>query len=133
MKPIGGFILLAIRMFFLADTVYYAAKYVPLGVFGRLTKAEVVELWVEQLNQLDGREDGELQFSFNLKYQFATLNGEIITGTAKTSALEWSRMWEGLNIDFLNFPLYPELNHLNDSYWAWFLSCSYLHLSSSVL
>ena len=78
----------------------------------------MVELWVEQLNQLEGREDGELQFSFNLKYQFTIPNGEIVTGTAKTSAMEWSGMWEGLNIDILYFPLYPELNRLDDLYWA---------------
>jgi len=128
MKRIGGVFLLIVGMIFLAFTLYYASKDVPLWVFGRQTKAEVVELWVEQLNELQGREDGELQFSYNLKYKFTTPTGQLITKTAKTSAFEWSGMWEGQKIDILYLPLYPNLNRLDDSRWSLFLSCTYIPL-----
>ena len=69
-KRIGGVLLLIVGMLFSVFTLYYAAQDIPLWMFGRQTKAEVVDLWVEQLNQLKGREGGDLKFSYNVKYQF---------------------------------------------------------------
>jgi hypothetical protein len=128
MKRIGGVLVLAVGIVFIAITFYYAVKDVPLWVFGRQTKAEVVELWVEQLNQLEGREDGVLHFSFNVKYQFTTPGGKLITKNTTTSANEWSGMWEGQKIDILYLPSYPNLNRLDDKRWALFLSCTYIPL-----
>ena len=128
MKRIGGVLLLAMGLMFLAFTSYYAAKDIPLWVFGKQTKAEVVEIWLEQLNELEGREDGVLNFSYNVKYQFTTPNGDLITKTATTSAIEWSGMWEGQKIDIVYFPLYPELSRMDDSNWVLFLSCTYIPL-----
>ena len=128
MKRIGGFLLLALGVMFLAFTFYYAAKDIPLWVFGKQTKAKVVEIWLEQLNELEGREDGVLDFSYNIEYQFTTSDGNVITKTTTTSVNEWSGMWEGQMIDIVYFPLYPELNRLDDSNWALFLSCTYIPL-----
>jgi hypothetical protein len=128
MKRIGGVLLLAIGVLFLAATFYYAVQDIPLWVFGRQTKAEVVELWVEQLNQLEDRQDGELQFSYNLKYQFTTPNGRVITKNTTAGATEWSSMSEGNEVDIIYFPLYPGLNRLDDTRWAFFLSCIYIPL-----
>jgi hypothetical protein len=127
-KRIGGAIVLLIGLLFLSATFYYAAQDVPLWVFGKQAKAEVVELWVEQLNQLEGKESGELQFSYNLKYQFTTPNGRIITKNTTAGPTEWSSMWEGYKVDILYFPLYPDLNRLDDTRWAFFLSCTYIPL-----
>ena len=127
-KRIGGIVILLIGLFFLSATFYYAAQDVPLWVFGRQTKAEVVELWVEQLNQLEERQDGELQFSYNLKYQFTTPNGRVITKNTTAGVTEWSSMSEGHEIDILYFPLYPNLNRQDDMRWAFFLSCTYIPL-----
>jgi hypothetical protein len=126
MKRIGGILLLIVGILFLAITFYYAVKDVPLWVFGRQTKAEVVELWVEQLNQLEGRKDGVLNFSFNVKYQFSTPGGKLITKNTTASANEWSGMWEGQKIDIIYLPFYPNLNRLDDKRWALFLSCTYI-------
>lgn len=128
MKRISGVLLLAIGIVFLAATLYYASKDFPLWIFGRQTKAEVVELWVEQVNQLEERQDGELQFSYNLKYQFTTPNGRVIIKNTTASATEWSGMSEGTEVDILYFPLYPGLNRLDDTRWAFFLSCTYIPL-----
>jgi len=128
MKRIGGVLLLAIGVLFLAATVYYALQDVPLWVFGKQTKAEVVELWVEQLNQIDKREGGDLQFSYNLKYKFTTPGGKVIIDDATAGPMEWSGMWEGQQVDIVYFPLYPNLNRLDDSRWAAFLSCTYIPL-----
>lgn len=127
-KRIGGVIMLIVGIIFLVFTFYYAAKDVPLWVFGRQTKAEVVELWVEQLNQLEGKQSGELQFSYNLKYQFTTPGGKVITKNTTAGANEWSGMWEGQQIDIIYFPLFPGFNRLDDSRWAFFLSCTYIPL-----
>ena len=128
MKRIGGFLLFAMGVVFLAFTTYYAAKDIPLWVFGKQTKAEVVEIWLEQLNELEGRKDGVLDFSYNIKYQFTTTKGDLITKTTTTSGSEWSGMWEGQKIEIVYFPLYPELSRLDDSNWALFLSCTYIPL-----
>jgi hypothetical protein len=80
------------------------------------------------LNQLEGKESGELQFSYNLKYQFTTPNGRIITKNTTAGPTEWSSMWEGYKVDILYFPLYPDLNRLDDTRWAFFLSCTYIPL-----
>ena len=127
-KRIGGVLMLLIGLFFLSVTFYYAAQDVPLWVFGRQTKAEVIELWVEQLNQLEEREDGELQFSYNLKYQFTTPNGKVITKNTTAGPTEWSSMSEGTEVDVIYFPLYPSMNRLDDSRWAFFLTCTYIPL-----
>jgi hypothetical protein len=127
-KRIGGAFMLMIGILFLAVTLYYAAKDIPLWIFGKQTKAEVVDLWVEQLNQLEGREGGELQFSYNLKYKFTTPGGKVITKNATAGPMEWSGMWEGQQIDIIYFPLYPNLNRLDDSRWTFFLSCTYIPL-----
>ena len=105
MKRIGGALLLATGVMFLAFTAYYAAKDIPLWVFGKQTKAEIVEIWLEQLNELEGREDGVLDFSYNVKYQFTTPNGDLITKATTTSAIEWSGMWEGQKINIVLPPL----------------------------
>jgi hypothetical protein len=128
MKRIGGVLMLAAGALFLAATLYYAIQDIPLWVFGRQAKAEVVELWVEQLNQIEGREGGDLQFSYNLKYQFTAPSGKTITRTTKASASEWSGMWEGQKIDILYFPLYPNMNRLDDTRWSFFLTCTYIPL-----
>jgi hypothetical protein len=127
-KRIGGSIVLLIGLLFLAATFYYAAQDVPLWIFGKQTKAEVVELWVEQLNQLEGKEGGELQFSYNLKYKFTTPKGKLITKNTTAGPMEWSAMWEGQQIDIVYFPLYPTLNRRDDSNWTFFLSCTYIPL-----
>lgn len=128
MKRIGGVILLAIGALFLAATFYFAAQDVPLWVFGKQTKAEVVDLWVVQLNELEGREGGDLQFSYNLKYKFTTPGGNVVTADATAGPMEWSGMWEGQKVDIVYFPLYPDLNRLDDSRWALVLSCTYIPL-----
>lgn len=128
MKRIGGVFLLAVGLFFIGATFYYGAKDIPLWVFGKQTKAEVVDLWVEQLNQLEGREGGELQFSYNVKYQFTTPNRRVIINNTKAGPMEWSGMWEGQQIDIVYFPLYPNLNRLDDSRWVFFLGCTYIPL-----
>jgi hypothetical protein len=127
-KRIGGVFLFLIGVLFLAATFYYAVQDIPLWVFGRQAKAEVVELWVEQLNQLEERENGELQFSYNLKYQFTTPSGRVVKKNATAGPTEWSSMWEGQQIDIVYFPLYPNLNRLDDSRWTFFLSCTYIPL-----
>ena len=127
-KRIGGALLLLIGVLFLAATFYYAVQDIPLWVFGRQAKAEVIELWVEQLNQLEGREGGELQFSYNLKYRFTTPGDKVITKNSTAGPMEWSSMWEGQQIDIVYFPLYPTLSRLDDSRWTFFLSCTYIPL-----
>jgi hypothetical protein len=127
-RRIAGVIMLMIGILFLTITMYYAVKDFPLWIFGRQTKAEVVELWVEQLNQLEGREDGELHFSYNLKYQFTTPSGKVINKNTTAGPTEWSSMSEGKEVDIVYFPLYPDLNRLDDSRWTFFLSCTYIPL-----
>lgn len=128
MKRIGGIFIIAVGFLFLAATVFYAAQDFPLWIFGRQTKAEIVELWVEQLNQLENRQDGELKFSFNVKYIFTTPSGKTITKSTQASPNEWSGMWEGQKIDIVYLPIYPNMNRLDDSRWALFLTCTYIPL-----
>lgn len=128
MKRIGGVFLFAVGVIFMGATFYYAIKDIPLWVFGKQTKAEVVELWVNQLNQIEGREGGELQFSYNVRYQFTTPKGTVITTNTTAGPMEWSGMWEGQQIDIVYLPLYPNLNRLDDSSWVLFLSCTYFPL-----
>ena len=128
MKRIGGFLLLAVGVTFLAFTFYYAAKDIPLWVFGKQTKAEVTEIWYERADEVKERDEGMQKFFFYASYQFTTSKGDLITKTTKTSANEWSGMWEGQKIDIIYFPLLPKLNRLDDSNWALFLSCTYIPL-----
>jgi hypothetical protein len=128
MKRIGGVFLLGIGLVVLAFTLYFAAQDFPLWVFGKHTKAEVVEIWVERVGEAQERDEGELKFDFYVRYQFTTPGGRVITKTTKASATEWSGMWEGLLIDVVYFPLFPQLNRLDDSRWILFLSCTYIPL-----
>ncbi len=128
MKRIGGVLLLAVGLFIFTAMLYYAAQDFPLWIFGRHTQAEVVETWVERTDNIQEGEGGEFTFDFYLRYQFATSDGQIITKTSKASAIEWSGMGKGQSIDILYFPLYPNLNRLDNSRWVFFLSCTYLPL-----
>jgi len=128
MKRFGGVLLLAIGLIVFIPMLSFAVKDFPLWVFGRHIQAEVLETWVEQTNDIDDREGGELKFEYYLRYQFATPGGRVITKTSRASATEWSGMGEGQNIDIVYFPLYPNLNRLDDSRWVLFLSCTYLPL-----
>ena len=128
MRRIWGGLLLAIGLFVTAFTIFFAARDFPLWVFGKHVQAEVVETWVERTDNLQEREGGELKFAFYLRYQFTTPSGQVITKTSKASATEWSSMSEGAPIDIVYFPLYPQLNRLDDSRWVLFLSCTYIPL-----
>jgi hypothetical protein len=128
MKRIGGIVLLGIGLVVLAFTLYFAAQDFPLWVLGKHTKAEVVETWVERVDELQGRDEGELKFDFLVRYQFTTPGGQTIAKTTKASPTEWSNMREGLLIDVVYFPLVPNLNRLDDSRWVLFLSCTYIPL-----
>ena len=128
MKRIGGGLLFAIGLLVTAVTIFFAAKDFPLWVFGKHVQAEVVETWVERIDNLQDREGGELKFAYYLRYQFTTPGGRVITKTSKASAIEWSNMSEGTSIDIVYFPLYPQLNRLDDSRWVFFLSCTYIPL-----
>ena len=128
MKRIGGVFLLAIGLVVLGFTIFFAAKDFPLWVFGRHTKAEVLDLWVEQVGGLQAKQEGELQFDFFVRYQFTTPGNKVITKTTKASATEWSGMWKGLLIDVVYLPFYPDISRLDDSRWVFFLSCTYIPL-----
>ena len=104
MKRIGGFLLLAVGVMFLAFTAYYAAKDFPLWVFGKQTKAEVVEIWIEQLNELQGREDGVLDYSYNVKYQFTTSSGKVITKTTQPAQMNGLGCGRGKKLILCIFP-----------------------------
>jgi len=127
-KRIGGALLAIIGIVFLAFTLFYMMKDIPLWLFGKEAKAEVVELWVERTDKLQERDGGERSFSYFLRYQFRTSKEELITASAKASSMEWSGMQEGQNIDIVYFPLYPDLNRLDDSQWSLLLACSYIPL-----
>lgn len=128
MKRVGGVLVFMIGLATAAFTLYFAAKDLPLWVFGKHTQAEVTKIWYEQTSQATERPEGIQDFLFYISYQFTTPNGKVVTGKSKTSAVEWSSMWEGLKIDIVYFPLYPRLNRLDDSSWVLFLSCSYVPL-----
>ena len=128
MRKIWGGLLFTIGLLVTAFTLFFAAKDFPLWVFGKHVQAEVVETWVERTDNLQEREGGELKFAFYLRYQFTTPGGQVITKTSKASATEWSSMTKGAPIDIVYFPLYPQLNRLDDSRWVLFLSCTYIPL-----
>ena len=128
MKRIGGGLLFAIGLIVVAFTIFFAAKDIPLWLFGRHVQAQVVETWVERTDNLGEREGGDLKFAFYLRYRFTTPSGQVITKTSRASATEWSGMQKGQNIDIIYFPLYPNLSRLDDSRWVFFLSCTYIPL-----
>jgi len=128
MKRIGGALLLAIGLVVFVVMLSFAVKDFPLWIFGKHVQAEVVETWVERTDNIGEREGGELKFDFYLRYQFTTPGGQVVTKTSKASAIEWSGMGKGQNIDIVYFPLYPDLSRLDDSRWVLFLSCTYLPL-----
>ena len=128
MRKIGGGLLFAIGLLVTAFTIFFAVKDLPLWVFGKHTQAVVVDTWVERIDNLGDREEGELKFAYYLRYQFTLPGGQVITKDAKASATEWSSMAKGAQIDIVYFPLYPHLNRLDDSRWVLFLSCTYIPL-----
>ncbi len=128
MKKIGGALLIFIGIVFLSFTLFYAMKDIPLWLFGKQAKAEIVELWTERTDELQEKGGGERTFSYFLRYQFRTSNEELITSSATAGSMEWSGMWEGQNIDIIYFPLYPDLNRQDDSQWTLLLVCSYIPL-----
>lgn len=128
MKRIGGVLLLTIGAAVFLFTLVFAAKDIPLWVFGKHTQAKVIETWVERTDNLGDREGGELKFRYLVRYRFTPPKGQVITSTSKASATEWSGMGEGQNVEIVYFPLYPNLNRLDDSRWVFFLSCTYIPL-----
>ena len=114
MKRIGGVLLLTIGAAVFLFTLVFAAKDIPLWVFGKHTQAKVIETWVERTDNLGDREGGELKFRYLVRYRFTPPKGQVITSTSKASATEWSGMGEGQNVEIVYFPLYPNLNRLDD-------------------
>lgn len=124
LRLLGGGLVLVVALFLAALLAWQLARDLAIWVLGRDVKAEVVDLWVEQVGEQD---EGELDFQYYMKYRFATVGGETITETTTLSVAEWAGGYEeGGQVDVVYFPPYPRHNRLDDSRYVPALACSYV-------
>ena len=123
-RLLGGGLVLVVALIVAALLALQLARDLAIWVLGREVKAEVVDIWVEQLGEQD---EGELEFEYYLQYSFTARSGETITKTTTVSASEWAGgSEEGGQIDVVYFPSYPQHNRLDDARYVPLLACSYV-------
>jgi hypothetical protein len=120
---VAGILLFVVGLVSLLYLAYSLVNDLSIWVLGRHTEAEVLELVVTRTSQAD---EGELTFSYSVRYRFATPGGLIIVDTARVDVREWGALTEGGPIDVVYFPLYPQHNRIDESRYVSVLACSYV-------
>jgi hypothetical protein len=124
-KILAGVLLMVFALICLAVMVFNLAQDISIWALGRHTTAKVVDSWTEQTN---GNQEGELAFRYFIRYQFTTLDGQVITGISSIGANEWAGLGVGSHVGVVYFPPYPGHNRLDDSRFISLFACTYLAL-----
>ena len=82
----AGRLFLTLRLICLTVVVINLTKDCSIWVFGRRTTAEVRDAWIKQIDH----DVKEPVFQYFVRYRFATLDGQIVTGTSRVGAQEWA-------------------------------------------
>lgn len=124
-KILAGVLLMVFALVCLAVMVFNLAQDISIWALGRHTIAKVVDSWTEQTG---GNQEGELAFRYFIRYQFTTLDGQVITSLSSVGANEWAGLGVGSQVDVVYFPPYPGHNRLDDSRFIPLFTCTYLAL-----
>ncbi|MFC2023829.1 DUF3592 domain-containing protein [Chloroflexota bacterium] len=119
----GGALLLTLGLACLVFLGFNLVKDLSLWLLGRTLSGQVVDQWVERL---DDRQQGELTFRYLIRYRYTTPNGQTFTKESTLSSLEWSGLTEGSPVSVIYFPLKPEHARLEDRRYAMVYLCGYL-------
>jgi len=122
-RLLAGILLFVLGLASLGFLIYSLGNDLSIWVLGRHTQAEVIELVATRTSQAD---EGDLTFSYSVKYRFATPGGQVIVDTARVDVLEWGALTEGGPIDVVYFPLYPQHNRVDESRFVSVLACAYI-------
>jgi hypothetical protein len=85
-RRVLGLLVLAAGLVCLALVLYSLVRDGSLWLFGRKTRATVVESWAEQTSE-EGA--SEVTFDYFVRYQFETDRGQVVTSTSRVGAGEW--------------------------------------------
>ncbi len=85
-KTLVGTLLLVFGLACLAFIIINLARDLSLWVFGQRVEAEVVKLWAERTSDDDAEQH---TFRYFVRYQFATPDGKVITGSSGVNPVEW--------------------------------------------
>jgi len=124
-QRIGGIVILLLTLGLASFLAVNLVRDVPLWIFGRVIMADVLETWVERV---DERQTDEIAFNYYLRYQFSTPDNRSYTRTTQVSVGEWSMAGDIGKVAVRYFPYFPQLNRLDDSRYIFILSCAYLPL-----
>jgi hypothetical protein len=116
-------LLLGVGLACLGFVAVNLARDLAIWVLGRTVTAQVVETWVERI---DEETEGELRFRYYVRYQFATPQGHPVTKTSSLSMEEWASLSPGDPVRVTYFVLYPEHARLEAQRYIPLFLCSYL-------
>jgi hypothetical protein len=147
-KRLVGILLLAAGLALMAFTAFNLIQDASLWVLGRPTEAQVIAMWIEQAAEESPESPSYRWF---IRYQFETLDGRIVTGVSRISAIELAALghtrpvdvvYAGENasdrragaiedggwVDVVYLPAYPAHNRLDESRFVSLLACAYVPL-----
>ncbi len=122
-ETVGGALVFALGLACLGFLVVNLSSDLSIWVLGREATGHVTEQWVERLGD---QEEGELTFSYHVRYQFTTRRGTVITQASTLGVGEWSSLGEGSPVEVVYFPLIPSHARLADQRFIPVYACTYL-------
>lgn len=122
-KKITGFVLLALGLTFLILFIRNTITDFPIWFFGRSVSGVVEEKWYELIEQ---ENSNDFAADYYLSYRFTAPEGEIISGSTRLAAEEWSAYVEGDEIAIVFSPIDTSNNRVDDSRFVPLLICAYI-------
>ncbi|MEJ2487664.1 MAG: hypothetical protein P8Y68_18245 [Anaerolineales bacterium] len=122
-KVLLGLLIFALGILLTFFIIKFSINDVPIWFFGKDVIGVVDEKWYELISE-EGA--SELEFEYFVRYHFVSSDGEVFTGSASLSALDWSGLVEGRDVSIVYSPLDPANNRIDDSRYVPLLLCSYI-------